>query len=65
LKYSELVSHGIEHFFVGHLQFLASEIFAIEKARMRSDSDSMLRRRKNGGVNRIRIARVKTGCDVG
>jgi hypothetical protein len=65
LKNSKLISHRVEHFLGGYRQLLASEVFAIEKARVRSDGDSMLRRRKNGGVHRIRIARVKTGCDIG
>jgi hypothetical protein len=53
LKNAELISHGIEHFFVRHIQFLASEIFTIEKTRMRSDSDSPLHRRGDRGVHRI------------
>ena len=31
---------------------------------MRADSDSVLFRRRNCGVHRIGIARVKTSCDV-
>ena len=64
LKNSELISHGVEYFFVTYLQFLASKIFAIEKTWMRSDSDAVLLRRTNCGVHRIGIAGVKTGCDV-
>src|SRR4029077_4281784 len=53
LKNPELISHGVEHFFGGYRQLLASEILAIEKTRMRSDSDFMPLRRGNGGVHRI------------
>src|SRR5947208_16710305 len=65
LKYSKLISHRIEHFLVGHLQFLASEVFAIEKTRMLSNSYSMLHRRRNGIVHCVGMIIVKTGCDVG
>ena len=64
LKNSELISHSIEHFLVAYLQFLASEIFAIEKTRMRSDSDSVLLRRGNCSMHRIGIASVKSGRDI-
>src|SRR6266404_7620801 len=64
LKNSKLICHGVEHFFGGHRQLLASEILAIEKTRMRSDSNSLLLRRGNGGVHRIGIAGVKTGRDI-
>src|SRR5262245_39200781 len=42
LKNSELISHGIEHFFNGDRQLLASEILTIEKTWMRPDSYSLL-----------------------
>src|SRR6476619_1774384 len=42
LKNSKLISHGVEHFFVRYRQLLTSKILAIEKARMRSDSYSLL-----------------------
>src|SRR6476619_8477527 len=38
LKNSKLIGHGVEHFFVRYRQLLTSEILAIEKTRMRSDS---------------------------
>src|SRR6267378_5697510 len=64
LKNSKLICHPVEHFFGRHRQLLASEILAIEKTRMRSDSYSLLLRRGNGGVHRIGIAGVKTGRDI-
>src|SRR5882757_4442631 len=64
LKNSKLIYHRAEHFFGGYRQLLASEILAIEKTRMRSDSYSLLLRRGNGGVHRIGIASVKTGRDI-
>src|SRR5437867_2408475 len=64
LKNAKLIRHGIEDFFCAYLQFLASEIFAIKKAWMRSNRDSMLLRRRNCGVHRIGIAGVKTSCDI-
>ena len=64
LKNSKLICHRVEHFFGGYRQLLASEILAIEKTRMRSDSYSLLLRRGNGGVHRIGIAGVKTGRDI-
>src|SRR5215470_2301186 len=47
LKNSELISHGVEDFLGGYRQLLASEILAIKKTRMRSDSYSVFRRRGN------------------
>src|SRR5215216_6130926 len=44
LKNPKLISHGVEHFFGGYRQLLTSEILAIEKTRMRSDSYSLLLR---------------------
>ena len=64
LKNSELISHGIEHFFVRHLQFLASEIFAVEKTGMGSDSNAVLLGRTNCGMHGIGIACVKTRRDT-
>src|SRR6476661_6785937 len=64
LKNSKLICHRVEHFFGGHRQLLASEILAIEKTWMRSDSYSLLLRRGNSGVHRFGIARVKTGRDI-
>ena len=65
MKNSKLISHRVEHFSGGYRQLLASEILAIEKTRMRSDSYSLLLRRGNRGVHRIGIAGVKTGRDIG
>src|SRR4030095_5416585 len=64
LKNSKLISHRIENFFRRYRQLLASEILAIEKTWMRSDRYSLLLRRGNGGVHRIGIAGMKTGCDI-
>src|SRR5882757_249021 len=64
LKNSKLICHRAEHFFGGYRQLLASEILAIEKTRMRSDSYSLVLRRGNGGVHRIGTASVKTGRDI-
>src|SRR5438046_10122287 len=64
LKNSELIGHGIKHFLVRYLQFLATEILAIEKTRMRSDSYPVRFGDRNCGVHCIGIARVKTGRDV-
>ena len=61
---SKLIGDGVEHFFVGYYQLLASEILAIEKARMRSNSNSMGFGRRNGGVHCIGITGVKTGRDI-
>src|SRR5438874_11076664 len=47
LKNSKLICHRAEHFFDGYCQLLASEILAIEKTRMCSDSYSLLFRRGN------------------
>src|SRR5437762_10079797 len=47
LKNSKLICHRVEHFFCGYRQLLASEILAIEKTRMRSDSYWLLTRRGN------------------
>src|SRR5947207_5196413 len=64
LKNSKLISHRVEHFFGGYRQLLAPEILAIEKTWMRSDGNSLVVRRGNGGVHRIGIASVKTGRDI-
>src|SRR6266568_6745890 len=64
LKNSELISHGVEYFFVAYLLFLASKIFAVEKTWMRSNSDPVLLRRTNCGVHCVGIAGVKTSCDI-
>ena len=64
LENSKLIGDRLEHFFVGYRHFLASEILAIEKTRVRSDSNVMLLGRGNGSVHRIGITGVKTGCDV-
>src|SRR5437762_4236976 len=64
LKNSELIGHGIKHFLVRYLQFLATKILAIEKTRMRSDSYPVRFGDRNCGVHCIGIARVKTGRDV-
>ena len=64
MKNSQLISYSVEHFLITYLQFLASEIFAIEKTWMRSDSDSVVLRRRNRSVHRIGIAGVKTSCDI-
>src|SRR6516225_2052188 len=64
LKNSKLIGHAVKHLFGGYRQLLASEILAIEKTWMRSDSYSLLLRRGNGGVHRIGIAGVKAGRDI-
>src|SRR6186997_3672552 len=51
LKNSNLIGHAVEHFFGGYAQLLASEILAVEKTWMRSDSYSLLLCRGNGGVH--------------
>src|SRR5215831_11359383 len=56
LKNSNLIGYAVEDFFGGYVQLLASEIFAIEKTWMRSDSYSALLCRGNGGVHGIGIA---------
>jgi hypothetical protein len=65
LKNSELISYRVEHFLIRYFEFLASEIFAIKKTRMRADRDSVLFSMGNRGVHGIGIAGVKTGRDVG
>src|SRR5262245_12824626 len=64
LKDPELISQGIEHFLVTHLQLFASKIFAIEKTWMRSNRDAVLPGRTNCGMHRVGIAGVKTGCNI-
>ena len=64
LKNAELKSYRIKDFVGGHFQFLAPEIFTIEKARMRSNSDSAGLRCQNRSMHRIGIARVKTSRDA-
>ena len=64
LKNAELVDYCVKDFFGGHFQFLATEIFSIEKTRMRSDSNLASLSSRNCGMHGIGIARVKTSCDV-
>ncbi len=64
LKNAELKSYRIKNFVGGHFQFLAPEIFTIEKAWMRPDIDRVGLCCQNRGMHRIGIARVKTSCDV-
>jgi len=47
------------HFFLRHFQFLASEILRSKKLGCAPTATPMLHGRRNGGVHRIRIARVK------
>src|SRR5437667_4697781 len=64
LKNAELVDYCVKNFFGGHFQFLATEIFSIEKTRMRSNGNPASLSSRNCDMHGIGIARVKTSCDV-